>query len=243
MKESVSNLKKFPGHRGLFIVFEGIDRIGKTTQVELLKEYLNNEYNIPSEIQTFPDRNSESGKILNSLLQGKTKLNLNSSHLLFSFNRWEKQEEIEKLLKKGVNLLVDRYAFSGVIYSMVQGYPLDRALFADRGLIRPDLVFRMTANVDYIRNRHNFGKELYEKDYILEKVNNYYNLFNKKIYWNNLNAERDIQSIFKDVVKIVKQKINFYSNPSYSIFEKKNKILYNSFPYDIGKDLFTNKKI
>lgn len=243
MKESTQISKKFPGHRGLFIVFEGIDRIGKTTQVELLKTYFSKEHNIPSEILTFPDRNSESGKILNSLLIGKTKLNLNSSHLLFSFNRWEKQEEIENLLKKGVNLLVDRYAFSGVIYSMVQGYPKDRALFADRGLIRPDLVFRMTAKIDYIRNRHNFGKELYEKDYILEKVNSYYNFFNKKIYWNNINAERDISSIHNDVLKIVKAKINCYFNPTYSILPKKNKILYNGFPYDIGKDLFTHKLI
>ena len=41
-----------------------------------------------------------------------------ASHLLFSFNRWEKREEILKLLESGVHCIVDRYAFSGVVYSI-----------------------------------------------------------------------------------------------------------------------------
>jgi thymidylate kinase len=41
-----------------------------------------------------------------------------ASHLLFSFNRWEKREEMLALLEKGVNIVCDRYAFSGVVYSV-----------------------------------------------------------------------------------------------------------------------------
>jgi dTMP kinase len=42
-----------------------------------------------------------------------------ASHLLFSLNRWEKREEILNSLDKGTNVIIDRYAFSGIVYSIV----------------------------------------------------------------------------------------------------------------------------
>lgn len=44
-------------------------------------------------------------------------MTVRASHLLFSLNRWEKREEILTKLGKGINLICDRYAFSGVVYS------------------------------------------------------------------------------------------------------------------------------
>jgi dTMP kinase len=45
-------------------------------------------------------------------------MTVNASHLLFSFNRWEKREQLLSLLERGVNVIVDRYAYSGVVYSV-----------------------------------------------------------------------------------------------------------------------------
>lgn len=46
-------------------------------------------------------------------------MEVRASHLLFSLNRWEERGEIiRNLLDEGVNLVVDRYAFSGVVYSI-----------------------------------------------------------------------------------------------------------------------------
>jgi len=36
---------------------------------------------------------------------------------MFSANRWEMKEDIIKDLNNGINLICDRYAFSGVAYS------------------------------------------------------------------------------------------------------------------------------
>ena len=49
--------------RGAFIVFEGIDRSGKSTQVERLLQTLDN-----SERLQFPNRSSSSGLFIDSYL-------------------------------------------------------------------------------------------------------------------------------------------------------------------------------
>jgi Thymidylate kinase len=51
---------------------------------------------------------------------------------------------MEALLSRGTHLVVDRYSFSGVAYSVAKGRPrLSRAwcINPDRGLIAPDAVF------------------------------------------------------------------------------------------------------
>jgi dTMP kinase len=40
-----------------------------------------------------------------------------AAHLLFSLQRWEKRADMMKTLFEGKHLIVDRYAFSGVVYS------------------------------------------------------------------------------------------------------------------------------
>lgn len=74
------------GKRGAFIVFEGIDRCGKSTQVDLLGKALNAK-NI-----RFPDRTSAIGVMINSYLVSATNMNDQAIHLLFSANRWEAVE-------------------------------------------------------------------------------------------------------------------------------------------------------
>ena len=41
-------------------------------------------------------------------------------HLLFSMNRWEMNRKLIELLDKGTNVVCDRYAYSGVAYSMAK---------------------------------------------------------------------------------------------------------------------------
>jgi dTMP kinase len=100
-----------PG-RGAFIVVEGLDRAGKTTQVKKLCDRL---YAKGHNVKTlrFPgtnpncclcnpkavggtwltvciDRTSPIGKMIDSYLQSKTEMDDHAIHLLFSSNRWEK---------------------------------------------------------------------------------------------------------------------------------------------------------
>ena len=75
--------------RGIFIVFEGLDRSGKTTQSQKLTEHLQNK-NVSVRKLNFPDRSSKTGALLNTYLtDSEFKLNDEAVHLLFAMNRWE----------------------------------------------------------------------------------------------------------------------------------------------------------
>ena len=111
--------------RGLLIVFEGVDRAGKSTQLEKLKNYFINTKKELCSVVRFPgtvlfkvDRETKIGKEINEILKNYKSMEVRACHLLFSLNRWEKREEMLNLLADGVNVLVDRYAFSGVVYSI-----------------------------------------------------------------------------------------------------------------------------
>jgi len=81
-------------NRGLFIVFEGPDKCGKTTQATLLFEYY---VNLGKKVKMvkFPDRTTPSGLLINDFLKSKglgvpiDKIPI-VSHLLFAYNRWER---------------------------------------------------------------------------------------------------------------------------------------------------------
>lgn len=74
--------------RGAFIVFEGIDRSGKSTQSLNLAEALNAEH-IKTKHMRFPDRTTEIGKMCGAYLQNAKQVEDHCIHLLFSANRWE----------------------------------------------------------------------------------------------------------------------------------------------------------
>ena len=102
--------------RGSLIVFEGCDRSGKTTQVKKLVEKLNREGK-SAKMMRFPDRTTGIGSIINSYLTCAKELDDHAVHLLFSANRWELEQEILKTLQEGTNVIIDRYAYSGVAFS------------------------------------------------------------------------------------------------------------------------------
>ena len=102
--------------RGSLIVFEGCDRSGKTTQVKKLVEKLN-ELGKPAKMLRFPERSTGIGSIIDSYLTRKIELDDHAVHLLFSANRWELEKEITSSIAAGTNILIDRYAYSGVAFS------------------------------------------------------------------------------------------------------------------------------
>ncbi len=55
-------------------------------------------------------------------------------------NRWESKDFIINSLKEGINIICDRYAYSGVAYSAAKGLSFEWCLNADRGMIKPDIV-------------------------------------------------------------------------------------------------------
>jgi dTMP kinase len=133
--------------RGAFIVLEGVDRCGKTTQCGLLLEQLLAE-GIPAVSKRFPDRTTTIGKMIDQYLTGSKDLEDHAIHLLFSANRWEGASQLEyHLMQKRETVICDRYAYSGVAFTSAkpresQGGPLsfEWCQSPDIGLPAPDAV-------------------------------------------------------------------------------------------------------
>ena len=84
--------------RGFFICFEGLDGVGKTTQIELLLLV------IESVVKKAPNRASETGKVLDKYLRCELELPRQASELLFFANQWDINWEFERLIKVETNM-------------------------------------------------------------------------------------------------------------------------------------------
>ncbi|WVQ62268.1 thymidylate kinase [Kwoniella botswanensis] len=147
--------------RGAFIVFEGLDRCGKSTQVARLVDRLEREGQ-KARLQKFPDRTTAIGKMIDAYLQSKAEMDDHAIHLLFSANRWECAAAIKRDLDRGITVVADRYAFSGIAFSAAKGLPFDFCLQPDRALPLPDLTLYMSLPQEEATQRSQFGEERYE---------------------------------------------------------------------------------
>lgn len=139
------------------MVFEGLDRCGKSTQSNLLREHLK------ADFMCYPKREGTTGQLLDSFLKNKSDMCNESVHLLFAMNRWEYNNQLIDKLNQGVNIVCDRYAYSGVAYSAAKGLDFEWCLGADRGMLRPDFVFYMDVKAEETAKREGFGDERFEK--------------------------------------------------------------------------------
>ena len=149
-------------NRGAFIVFEGGDRSGKTTQLSLLQNYFNENNNNNIHHMRFPNRTSTIGKMINSYLESATEMDDRTIHLLFSANRLEASSLIENILDSGKTILCDRYAYSGAAFTAAKGYDLNWCMACDKGLPEPDAVIYLNIPVDEAAKRGEYGVERYE---------------------------------------------------------------------------------
>jgi dTMP kinase len=104
----------------MFITFEGIDFSGKSTQIELLKDYLV-DHNKKVEILREPGGTEISEKVRKILLDNKNeKMFAEAELLLFSASRAQLvREKIRPYLQKGIYVISDRFHDSSTAY---QGY-------------------------------------------------------------------------------------------------------------------------
>lgn len=86
--------------RGALIVFEGLDRSGKSTQCNILNHYLL--FHLPTEVEVvrFPNRSTAIGKLIHSYLCEGHSHGDHTIHLLFSANRGEQARYIKERIEQ-----------------------------------------------------------------------------------------------------------------------------------------------
>lgn len=157
---------------GLLIVVEGLDRSGKSTQCELLCKHIE-KLGKKAKYVKFPDRTTPTGNVINSYLTDQVQQDDHSIHLLFSANRWEAAAGLRKDIENGTWLVVDRYSYSGAVYSAAKDNPnlsLEWAWAPEVGLPQPDIVFFLDISADAAAERGGYGEERYEKEEMQSRV-------------------------------------------------------------------------
>lgn len=171
--------------RGRFIVFEGIDGAGKTTQINLLAERLRAEGR--RVMVTAEPTVSVTGGLLRDALGGIAKRTAGEMAALFVldriFHNVNPVNGIEKMLADGVDVICDRYYYSSLAY---QGSETDFDWVADMNLNcpeirRPDCCIFLDLTPEQSLARISAGRisrEIYEDEARLQAVRDkFYHVF------------------------------------------------------------------
>ena len=100
--------------KGRFIVFEGIDGAGKTTQTKLLLNYLKKMKRKAVFIH-FPQYQTKSGGLIENYLQGQYgKIGSYQASIFYAADRFDGGFQIKQWLKEGYIVIADRYVASNI---------------------------------------------------------------------------------------------------------------------------------
>jgi len=122
--------------RGSFIVLEGLDGAGTTTQGALLAARLL-EHGIPVELTKEPT-DGVIGRIARSFTDGRAHFEPETVALTFAADRIEHTVEIRALLEAGTWVVSDRYVASSLAYQTSQGLPFDWVRTLNTRAMEPD---------------------------------------------------------------------------------------------------------
>ncbi|KAK3707347.1 Thymidylate kinase [Vermiconidia calcicola] len=199
------------GTRGMLIVFEGLDRSGKSTQCEKLVQTLRNEGEKVEHMQ-FPNRTTPIGQMINEYLTGESQQEDHVIHLLFSANRWESAQAIENHIRAGTTVVIDRYSYSGCVYSAAKqnkAMDLEWCRQPEEGLPRPDLCLFLDLSSEEAAKRGGFGTERYEKQDLQARVRELYTEMRQHEDEREdivvVNAGQSIEEVQCEVLKVVKE--------------------------------------
>jgi dTMP kinase len=132
--------------KGKLIVIEGTDGVGRSTQMGLLKQWLEVQgYGVATTGWT---RSPLMGKAIDNAKSGHT-LSLHTFSLLYAADFADRLEhEIIPALKAGFIVLADRYIYTAFARSVVRGADRDwiRELFGFA--LEPDAIFYMKINIE-----------------------------------------------------------------------------------------------
>jgi dTMP kinase len=151
--------------RGLFVVFEGADGCGKTTQLELLLSHIRrrDKYN---EVLAAREPTRYAIELKERLSKDKDAFSDGEKMAKFFVRDRKKHNRLlDSGLKYGCHVLCDRYALSTLAYQSAQGVTLKNLMkwHEDAVLLTPDITFLIEVPFEVLRERKQKRGESLEK--------------------------------------------------------------------------------
>ena len=147
----MENFKRKHDYEGLLVVIEGTDGSGKSTQLELLKRYMQDmSYGVMvSEWKT----SRLIAKVIDEAKE-RNLLNASTYSLLYAADFADRLEnQIIPALKSGFIVLLDRYYYTALARDVVRGQDIEWVKNLYEFAPEPDLVFYLDMPVDVLLKR------------------------------------------------------------------------------------------
>jgi dTMP kinase len=191
---------------GRFIVIEGLDGSGKSTQMAKLAEFLRKRGN--DVVETFEPTDGKIGKEIRNILKEHRKMDSTDFQMLYVKDREEHlREVIEPALREGKIVLCDRYMVSTLAFGSIGGADLEKLKIENENFPVPEItVFIDVTPEECIKRikKRGEGIDLFEKEEKLKiargtylKIGETYSEF--KV----VDGNRSKEEIFEDVKKLV----------------------------------------
>ncbi|QRF74193.1 putative thymidylate kinase [Candidatus Micrarchaeum sp.] len=183
----------------VFIVIEGIDGAGKTTQAKALCASLSKlGYDVVEEREP---TNGAIGKFIRQVLGEKVNLDLLSLQLLFVADRNEHMKALKHAIKSSI-VICDRYYYSTIAYGEASG--ADRKYLESMNSIFPvpDKTFFIDLNPEKAVERiasSRTEREIFEKLDFMEKISKSYSKFTEPNI-EHIDGDKDITEISKELL-------------------------------------------
>ena len=203
---------------GKFIVFEGIDGSGKSTQLELLAEALKKRGIKCS--KTLEPTYGMVGSVLHDILSGKISADPKVTASLFVADRLDhilnKDDGVLKRIKNGETVLCDRYYFSSYAYQSVD-VPREWVISANSlaaETLRPDAVIFVDVSAEVAMERitkNRESTEIYETNERLSAVRDgYFSAFEllkdeERVFV--VDGNREALEVAREIEKIVMEEV------------------------------------
>lgn len=197
---------------GKFIVFEGLDGSGQSTQAGLLREFLMEKgFNVI--LTKEPTLYSEAGKRIRKILDKEIKVSPEELQELMVEDRKEHLEKvIIPALKQGKIVISDRYFLSTFAFGSADGLDLQELIKMNNQFLYPDIIFLLKVSpsvcIERIKNRGD-RVALFEKEEKLSEVWKTYKILPDRL--DNIfviDGEKSIEKVFEKVKEIIIKRLN-----------------------------------
>lgn len=200
--------------KGKFIVLEGLDGAGGSTQIAKLHAFLLKK-GLDVERLSYPDYSSPIGQMLLKMLRDKEfrskGVNFTPAlqFLLFAADMVKDSERIADWIERGKTVIADRYFTSTLAYQSAMGFPVKRGLeFAEMfRLPRPDMIIylKIRPETSGTRKRQEGSLDWFEEDgkFLSKVAEEYDHLAKGGIFgeWKVVDAEKGIEEVARKVAE------------------------------------------
>lgn len=193
----------------MYIVLEGIDGAGKSTQTELLNDWLIQQgYKTRKIVE--PTTSDIGQTIRKELLNPESTSDINQQKLtlLFAADRLTlKKEILEAKDSKDIILISDRSFYSSICYQNNSSVDKDWIYDVNVHTPRPDLTLLLDLDENDAIQRCD-KEEVFENIQFLEKTrNNYLSLLEKEDNIEIVDASKTLDEVHEDIKKVVQKKL------------------------------------